>query len=188
MAERYAPPVPTAHPLYQSWVMLLNGYGYNWYRRENALRSDDLLIRSKASDHLAAASSRLREAEGAYRRTYLPPPTREHPDPDPVRLAAARRLHAAADRIAALDTKLRGAAVPPDDKIWARYRDEAVVLSRLADWDTMLAGAAREIEALAGAVTADAGLDDVAERTLDERLADLAAALEQRKSLLAGPV
>jgi len=38
--------LPDEHStLYKTWVMLLNGYGYNWYRKDNQLRADDLLVR-----------------------------------------------------------------------------------------------------------------------------------------------
>ena len=106
--------------LYRIGVMLLNGYGYNWYRWDNQMRADDLLVRSRASEHLESAAARLRDLEGRYRRKYLTPPTREHPDPDPQHLAATRQFRALADRILEIDTRLRGAAVPPDDKIWLR--------------------------------------------------------------------
>ena len=77
--------------------MLLNGYGYNWYRLDNQMRADDLIVRSRASEHLESAAARLRDLEGRYRRKYLPPPTREHPDADPQRSGTAiprrRRSH-----------------------------------------------------------------------------------------------
>src|SRR6516164_9066234 len=116
--------------LYRIGVMLLNGYGYNWYRLDNQMRADDLLVRSRASEHLERAAARLRDLEGRYRRKYLPPPTREHPDPDPQHIAAARQFRAVADRILEIDTRLRGAAVPPDDKIWLRQRGELETLQR----------------------------------------------------------
>jgi hypothetical protein len=43
------------------------------------------------------------------------PVARDHPDPDPQHLAAARQF-----RAVEIDTRLWGAAVPPDDKIWLR--------------------------------------------------------------------
>ena len=48
--------------------MLLNGYGYNWYRLDNQMRADDLLVRSRASEHLESAAARLRDPERHYRR------------------------------------------------------------------------------------------------------------------------
>jgi hypothetical protein len=80
--------------LYQLGVMLLNGWGYNWYREDNRRRADDLLIRSRASEHLANAAAHLRDLEGRYRRKYLPPPTRQNPSADPQHLATARQFRA----------------------------------------------------------------------------------------------
>ena len=93
--------------LYRIGVMLLNGYGYNWYRLDNQMRADDPLVRSRASEHLERAAARLRDLEGRCPRKYLPPPTREHPAPDPQHIAAARQFRAIADRILEIDTRLR---------------------------------------------------------------------------------
>jgi hypothetical protein len=187
VTDRYAAPEePAAHPLYQTWVMLLNGYGYNWYRRDNALRADDLLIRSRADEHLAAATG-LRDFESAFARRYLPPPSREHPDPDPARLAEMRRVRAAADRIREVATRLRGAAVPPDDKVWERHRSAVDTLKALAEFDTMLVGAAAELSRLTAALSPATGFDAATEAGLDQRLADLDAALRRRRELLGGP-
>lgn len=172
-------------PVYRAWVMLLNGYGYNWYRLDNQLRADDLLIRSRASEHLAAALAGLREIEARYRRRYLPPPTREHPDHDPEHLAMVRRLRAAAERIAAVDTRLRGAAVPPNDKIWMRHRDEVDTLYRLSECDVVLVGAARDLATLIGALPRDGGIDDGTEAHIDAQLGYITASLQRRGDLLA---
>jgi hypothetical protein len=172
-------------PVYQTWVMLLNGYGYNWYKLDNQLRADDLLIRARASEHLGAAVSRLRAIEAAYRRKYLPPPSREHPDPDPEHLAAARQMRAIADRILDVDTRLRGAAVPPDDKIWQRHRDELDTLWRLSECDVVLVGAAKELAGIVAELPPDAAIDAEAEARMDRQLGYLAAALKQRNDLLA---
>jgi len=43
--------------------MLLNGNGYNWYRLDNQMRANDLLVRSRASEHLESAAARLRDPE-----------------------------------------------------------------------------------------------------------------------------
>jgi len=177
--------LPGQHdPVYQTWVMLLNGYGYNWYRIDNQLRADDLLIRSRASDHLEAAAARLREIEGNYRRRWLPPPSREHPDPDPDHLAAARRIRATAERVLAVDTRVRGAAVPPNDKIWQRHRDEVDTLYRLSQCDVVLVGAAKDLADLAAGLPRDAALDAGAEEAIEMRLAYVAKSLAQRNELL----
>ena len=172
-------------PVYRTWVMLLNGYGYNWYRLDNQLRADDLLIRARASEQLGAAVSRLRAIEAAFRRRYLPPPSREHPYPDPEHLAAARQIRAITDRIFDIDTRLRGAAVPPDDKIWQRHRDELDTLWRLSECDVVLVGAAKELAGIVAEQPLDTAVDADAEARIDRQLGYLIAALARRGDLLA---
>jgi hypothetical protein len=178
--------LPSEHdPEYQTWVMLLNGYGYNWYRIDNQLRADDLLIRSRASEHLGAAAARLRDIEAHYRRKYLPPPTREHPDPDPDRLAEVRHIRAISDRVLDIDTRVRGAAVPPDDKVWVRHRDEVDTLWRLSQCDVVLVGAAKDLASITSELAPDGAVDAAAEARIDHQLDYLRAALAQRGDLLA---
>lgn len=172
-------------PVYQHWVMLLNGYGYNWYRLDNQLRADDILIRSRASEHLAAAAAQLREIEARYRRTYLPPPSRAQPDHDPAHLAAVRRIRAAADRVSAIDTRVRGASVPPNDMVWIRHRNETGTLFELGRCDTVLVGGAKDLADFAAGLPPDKALDDDSERRLDQQLGLLAAMLARRAELLA---
>jgi hypothetical protein len=149
------------------------------------MRADDLLVRSRASEHLENAAARLRELEGRYRRKYLPPPTREHPDPDPQHLAAVPHLRAVADRILEIDTRLRGAAVPPDDKIWVRQRGELETLQRLGKCDVVLVAGAKELAALVAELPADVGLDSALEQRIDQHLDELTAALTRRGEILA---
>ena len=172
-------------PVYRTWVMLLNGYGYNWYRLDNQLRADDLLIRARASEHLGAAVSGLRRIEAGYRRKHLPPPSREHPDPDPDHLAAVRLIRAVAERIVEVDTRLRGAAVPPDDKIWQRHRNELDSLWRVSECDVVLVGAAKELADIVAELPLDTAVDAAAEARIDRQLGYVSAALHQRGDLLA---
>lgn len=171
--------------LYRIGVMLLNGYGYNWYRWDNQMRADDLLVRSRASEHLEAAAARLRDLEGRYRRKYLPPPTREHPDPNPQHLATAQHFRTVADRILEIDTRLRGAAMPPDDKVWVRQRGETETLQLLGKCDVFLVAGAKELASLVADLPADAGIDPEIEQQIDRHLDELAAALTRRGEILA---
>jgi hypothetical protein len=172
------------HPLYPTWVMLLNGYGFNWYRLDELRRADDLLIRNRASEILAEAVTHLRQVEGDYRRHYLPPPTRAQPDADPLRLAEARRLHALTEDLNSLDTAIRGAAMPPDDKIWSRHRDATDMLRQLGEQDVLLIGAASEIRAAVVTVGSEAGVTDEAGAAIAARVAGLKGVLAGRASLL----
>src|SRR5262252_5431177 len=171
--------------LHRVGVMLLNGYGYNWYRLDNQMRADDLLVRSRASEHLGSAAARLRDLEGRYRRKYLPPPSRAHPDPDPQHLAMAQHFRAVADRILEIDTRLRGAAVPPDDKIWLRQRGELETLQRLGKCDVVLVADAKELASLVADLPANAGIDPAIEQQIDQHLRRLAEALTRRDEILA---
>jgi hypothetical protein len=171
--------------LYRIGVMLLNGYGYNWYRLDSQMRADDLLVRSRASQHLESAAVRLRDLEGRYRRKYLPPPTRAHPDPDPQHLATAQHFRAVADRILEIDTRLRGAAVPPDDKIWLRQRGELETLQRLGRCDVVLVADARELGGVVGDLPAEADIDPEIDGQIDQHLGRLARELNRREEILA---
>jgi hypothetical protein len=171
--------------LYRIGVMLLNGYGYNWYRLDNQMRADDLLVRSRASEHMESAAARLRDLEGYYRRKYLPPPTRTHPDPDPQHLAAAQHFRAVADRILEIDTRLRGAAVPPDDKIWLRQHGELETLQRLGRCDVVLVADAKELVSVVADLSAEVGIDPAIEQQIDQHLGRIAEALTRRDEILA---
>jgi len=129
-------PIDRAGIIRETVALLFYGWGYNWYRQENKLRADDLLIRSKVSEYLQKVREALGQLESAYRARYLPPPSREHPLPDPGALAQAHRFHEAGENVGAVETRVRTAPVPENDKIWQRYRVEKDLLARLADVDT----------------------------------------------------
>jgi len=180
------PGLPGQHDrIYQIGVMLINGYGYNWYRLDNQMRADDLIVRSRASDTLAGAVAHLRDLEGRYRRKFLPPPTREHPDPDPVHLAAARQFRAVEERIGDIDTRVRGAVVPTNDKVWQRHRDEVDTLARLGSCDVLLVGATKELADTIAILPADSAIDPATEQQIDDHIARIVAVLAQRGDILA---
>jgi hypothetical protein len=165
--------------------MLLNGYGYNWYRLDNQMRADDLLVRSRASEHLENAAARLRDLEGRYRRKYLPPPTRARPDADPQHLAVAQQFRAVADRILEIDTRLRGTAVPPDDKIWLRQRGELETMQRLGKCDVALVADANGLVSVVTDLPAEVSIDPAIEQQIDRHLGRLAETLTRRNEILA---
>ena len=162
--------------------LLLNGWGYNWYRAENLLRADDVLLRNHAEALLGEAAAALRRAEAAFRQTYLPPPSREHPTPDPKHLAGLRATQSLLAELDELRTRLRGAAMPPGDKFWHQQRDEADLLTRLGRCDAQLAAAAEALRTQTISTTAESLPGAVAElRPHLDRLAEL---LTQRRALL----
>jgi hypothetical protein len=172
-------------PLYQIGVMLINGWGYNWYRLDNRMRADDLLIRERAGSYLAAAAGQLRDLEARYRRKFLPPPSREHPYPEPAHVAGARLFREVEGRIADIETRVRGASVPTNDKVWERHRDEIDTLQRLGKCDALLAAGSKGLDDVVAALPADAPLAAAAERQIDDYLGGLAAVLAQRADILA---
>jgi hypothetical protein len=126
-------------------VNLWRGYGYSFYRAENELREDDQRVRRIAGELLKRARRALSDAEGAYRREMIPPPSRAQPFPPAEVQAAARRLEALAAAVAALDARIAQAPVPATDWMTRRYRDEKATLERLADADLALVEAAQAL-------------------------------------------
>jgi hypothetical protein len=135
-------PFYRANGLEQIAINLFYGWGYNFYRLENQLRMDDLLIRSKVSELLSQARSDVVNAELAYRREHLPPPTRDNPFPDAQAVKTAKAIQAAADAISAVEGVIRHAPAPENDRMWQRYRSEADTLMRLGQADTQMVGIA----------------------------------------------
>jgi len=171
-------------PLWETWVMLLNGYGYNWYRVDNQTRADDLLIRQKVSYFLGLAGSKLLETEAAYQRKYLPPGTRENPFPPPDKIAAHRRLREFRQAVLAVEGVVRALPVPPTDKIWQRHRQEITTLKRLQNADVGLIGAAKLIADEVERVSVDQWNDNETPERLDGILGEFKNLIEERRALL----
>jgi hypothetical protein len=119
---------------------LFYGWGYNFYRVENQLRADDQLIRSKAASLLGYAVASVAAAEAAYRREFLPAPTRAKPFPDAAAVEAAQRLERLARAIGALEAAIQHQPVPENDRMTQRYRQEAATLASLMEQDERLVG------------------------------------------------
>ena len=137
-----------AGPLKQIAINLFYGWGYNFYRQENQLRADDLLIRSKVGWLLGSARAGIEKAEGAYRREKLPPPSREKPRHDAASLAGAQALERLAHDLGAVVGLLTAQPVPENDRMTQRHRKEAATLTRLAEHDEQLVGRAELLRSL----------------------------------------
>ncbi len=131
-------------PFYQTarWqqvaINLFYGWGFNFYRLENQLRSDDLLIREKVSYLLTHAHAAIAAAESEFRQQQLPPPTREQPFADPQAIRQAKGLAALGHSVATIESAIRAAPVPENDRMWQRHRREANLLAQLLEIDTAL--------------------------------------------------
>lgn len=142
MALKSTPnPIDSAGAVKATLSNLFYGWGYNFYRKENQLRADDLLIRAKISERLGQCREHLRKLEAEFRREHLGPPTREHPLPDRAAVATAQAVERAQREIESLETRIRNAAVPEMDRIHQRHRNERDTLEKLAEVDQSLVSA-----------------------------------------------
>lgn len=92
-------------------INLFYGWGYNFYRLENQLRADDLLIRERTGWLLGQSRAMIETAQSAYRRKFLPPPSRANPLPAREAVAAARSLEDLSILIGQLKGTIR--SLPP---------------------------------------------------------------------------
>lgn len=129
-------------PIGQVAVNLFYGWGYNFYREENLLRADDLMIRAKAGWILGMARASVESAEADYRRTAMPAPSRAKPFPDAAAVANAQALERLSKAIGALDAQIRTQPAPENDRMTQVYRREAPTLLRLRESDQILIGQA----------------------------------------------
>jgi hypothetical protein len=173
-----------AGALKQIAVNLFYGWGYNFYRAENQLRADDLMVRAKVGALLGLARASVETAESAWRREFLPPPSRAKPYPDAAAVAGAQALEALSREIGALEGQIRAQPVPENDRMTQRWRSEAATLQKLLACDELLVGRAEVLRALldlkSGAwMTENAG-------AVREGLWAIGEALRERQAALAG--
>lgn len=171
-------------PLWETWTMLLNGYGYNWYRLDNQARADDLLIREKAGYFLGLAASKLLEAETAYHRKFLPPGTREQPFPPPDKVAAHRRLRELRQAVLSMEGVVRSLPVPASDKIWQRHRLQLTTLKRLTGMDVGLIGVAKLLVDETEKTVVDQWNENETPERFNDILQQFKSLVEERRSLL----
>ena len=137
--------------LQQVAVNLFYGWGFNFYRAENQLRTDDQMVREKTGWLLGLAREAVQTQLAAYRRAFLPLPTRDKPLPDASAVEAAHALEDFSTAIGRLEGTIRSLPVPETDRMTQRFREEAPTLLRLRDHDTRLVGRAQMLlDLLAG--------------------------------------
>jgi hypothetical protein len=136
---------PADDPVVQQLQLLLAGYGYNFYNAKNQARADDLLVRERASYHLAQAADMLTNLRGAYQRRYIPPLTRANPDPPQEALAQLREMEDVQQAISNVESHIRGMSVPAQDRIWWRFRQEQSLLMQLLNFDLALVHGSEQV-------------------------------------------
>lgn len=147
---------PSNSPVVQQLQLLLTGYGYNFYNSVNKARSDDLLVRERASYYLAQAVNMLANLRGTYQRRFIPPLIRANPDPPQEAMAQVRELEEVQQELANIETYIRGMSVPTQDRIWWRFRQEQVLLTQLLDFDLSLVLISEQIYQHVSQLTPDA--------------------------------
>lgn len=136
---------PSDDLVVQQLQLLLTGYGYNFYSTKNQARADDLLIRERASYHLAQAADTLTNLRSAYQHRYIPPLTRANPDPPQEALAQVREMEDVQQTISNVESHIRGMSVPAQDRIWWRFRQEQPLLMQLLNFDLALVQASEQV-------------------------------------------
>jgi hypothetical protein len=163
-------------------VNLFYGWGYNFYRLENHLRADDLVVRAKIGGLLGEAREAVERAETAWRRTNLPAPTREKPRPDPAAIETAQRLESLSREIGALEGQVRAQPVPEADRMTDRYRREAETLHALLQCDIALIGRAELLRTMLAEANGPAMLERESE--IQTGLKAIARSLRERQAIL----
>ena len=171
-----------ATPIEQAAVNLFYGWGYNFYRTENQLRADDLLVRHQVAGLLGEARASIGSAETAYREKHLPPLSREHPRPDAAALKQARLLEALVAQVAAASSRIRSLPTPAKGRIVQRHRAEADTLARLLQADMALTGHAEGLRQMVRSRSPDWIVEHVQE--LQVHLAAIDVALASRQAIL----
>jgi len=171
-----------AGPLEQVAINLFYGWGYNFYRKENQLRADDLLIRSKVGALLGSARKSVAAAEGDYRRDFLPPPSREKPRPDAGAVAGAQAIERLARAIGAVAGQITAQPAPENDRMTQRHRQEAGTLEQLIASDQKLAGQAELLRSMLDQRDGAWIIENMA--ALQEGIAAIAETLRTRQMLL----
>lgn len=169
-------------PLAQIAINLFYGWGYNFYRKENQLRADDLLIRAEVGALLLQSRAMVEAAESSYRRAFIPPPSRETPRPDAQAVANAELLERLSHEIGALEGQIRAQPAPENDRMTQRYRNEADTLAKLGAADQLLAGQAELLRQNLAGRDAAWMLDN--QMLIAEGLAAIAASLRSRAAAL----
>src|SRR5437868_14379468 len=136
---------PSNDPVIHKWQLLLTGYGYSFYSSVNQARVDDMLVRERASYHLAHAVDMLAILRGDYMRRFIPPLTRANPDPPQEAMAQVREIETAQQALSNVETHIRGMVVPAQDRTWWRFRQEQTLLAQLLNFDLALVRSSEQV-------------------------------------------
>jgi len=171
-----------ADEIEQIAINLFHGWGYNFYKVENQLRADDLMIRSKAAWLLGEAATAVCTVESDYRRDFLPAPTRAKPFPDAEAVASAQKLERLHRELTAIEQSIHQLPAPENDRMTQRYRLEAPTLFNLGQFDQRLVGQCELMRRSVTGVDAAAVLKLLPD--LEAGIAAIRATLHDRQAVL----
>jgi hypothetical protein len=171
-------------PIAKELELLLSGYGFNYYRIENQLRADDLLVRQKAGASFGQAAAKLEKLAAEFQLSFIPAPNRQQPFPPAdlmERLNALRRLR---QRVLDQESLLQGLSSPAQDKIWRRLRNEEGLLNALLQADVAMLQLAAEMERGVAALTGETWKSADAGKNLSSILDRWDSAIRDRQERL----
>ncbi len=178
---------PSQNPLVQQLQLLLTGYGYNFYNTTNQARSDDMLVRERASYFLGQAVTRLSSLRGEYQRRFVPPLTRENPLPPQEAMTRLREMEEVQQAISSLESRIRGMAVPTQDRIWWRFRQEQPLLMQLLNFDLNLVRGSEQLHQFTTQLAPE-GWNVYSEGTLRSQIQQLTQVAQERERFLLIPL
>jgi hypothetical protein len=171
-----------ANVIEQVAINAFYGWGYNFYREENQLRTDDIVIRNKVSWLLGATASSIKALESKFRKDNLRPRSRENPLPDSEVVEKAKVLESLVQNIMQLNAKIQAQPVPENDRMTQRYRQEKETLRKLIEFDKRLVGQVQLLRDASDSKTAEEILDNSG--YIQEGLTAIAKTLEDRQAIL----
>ena len=178
---------PSQDPLVQQLQLLLTGYGYNFYNTTNEARSDDILVRERASYFLGQAVTLLSTLRGDYQRRFIPPLTRENPFPSPEKMAQLREIEEVQQEVSRLEAHIRGMSVPTQDRTWWRFRQEQPLLTQLLSFDLQLVRGSEQLYQFATQVTPE-GWNVYSAGILRSQVQQLTQVANERERFLLRPL
>ncbi|HEX5462159.1 MAG TPA: hypothetical protein VFX20_19490 [Steroidobacteraceae bacterium] len=177
-------PISEPGPAKRLLSNLFYGCGYNFYRFENELLADDLLIRGKLSQLVRDCRAHLSSLEMAFLRDHRARTGGDYAFLSPAALTMAQALLSAQRHLQAMEAAIRSATLPESRHFQRHHRERHGTLEELV----MLDG--EVVLALVTLRDAVAKLDSgaAAAARMDEllRASDFRALWGRREALLAG--
>ncbi len=179
---------PSNNPLIQQLQLLLTGYGYNFYNKTNQARTDDQLVRERASYNLGQAVMLLAQLRSDYSTRFVPPLTRANPDPPVEAMAQLRAIEAAQQALSSVESHIRAMPVPTQDRTWWRIRQEQNLLEQLLSFDLTLVRDSEQLYQYVAQLTPESWNSKESEGILRQMTQQLNRLAQERERFLLLPL